>query len=266
MGNGQKTCSRAISKTCEDTTIISEDKSANDYWFEVLESNAEENSRIAGQAVESYPHIRPIFLRIFRRIFRLWSGLRAEGLENLPKNGPYILAVNHECHLDNLFVACLLPENVQRKMAVLSKKEHFAHWLTRFVAKLCHGIPVDRAQVLASVLGICFQTLKNGNVLLIHPEGTRSPDGRLQPFRRGTAILARHAACPVVPVHIDGGHEFWPKHSFIPRRRSRITVTIGTPVDPKTVATQSIRDFTRQLMANIAALGREESQRIDPVT
>jgi len=236
------------------------EKTDSDYWFEVLESNAEQNSRIAGQAAESYPRIRPLFLRVFRWIFRLWSGLHAVGVENLPASGPYILAVNHECHLDNLFMACLLPEDVQRKMVVLSKKEHFAHWVTRFVAKLCHGIPVDRGQISAGALGICFQAIKQGNVLLIHPEGTRSPDGRLQPFRRGVAVLARHASCPVVPVHIEGGHEFWPKHSFFPRRRHRISVTIGSALAPRTIAAQTVKDSTQHLMASIAALDNERTK------
>jgi 1-acyl-sn-glycerol-3-phosphate acyltransferase len=251
----------AIERTAlEVSTPPIKEQTDSDYWREVLESNAEQNSRIAGQAAESYARIRPLFLRVFRRIFRLWSGLHAVDVENLPASGPYILAVNHECHLDSLFVACMLPEDVQRKMVVLSKKEHFARWVTRFVARLCHGIPVDRAQISAGALGICFQVLKQGNVLLIHPEGTRSPDGTLQPFRRGVAVLARHAACPVVPVHIEGGHEFWPKHSFFPRRRHPISVTIGPAIDPRTIAAQTIKDFMQQLMASIAALGNERTQ------
>ncbi len=236
------------------------EKSDSDYWFEVLESNAEQNRRIAGQAGRAYPRLRPLFLRVFRRVFRLWSGLRAIGLENLPASPPYILAVNHECHLDNLLVACLLPKDIQQKMVVLSKKEHFAHWVTRFVARLCHGIPVDRAQISAVALGICFQVLEQGGVLLIHPEGTRSPDGRLQSFRKGVAILARYAACPIVPVHVEGGYEFWPKHSFFPRRRQRILVSIGSPITPQAIGARTTKDLTQQLMANIAALENERAQ------
>jgi 1-acyl-sn-glycerol-3-phosphate acyltransferase len=96
--------------------------------------------------------------------------------------------------------------------------------------------------------------LRQGGVLLIHPEGTRSPDGRLQNFRKGVAVLAHHMGCPVVPIHIDGAHEFWPKHSFFPRRRSRISVTMGPPMDPRTNPTQTAREFTEKLMLSIVAL------------
>lgn len=261
-------CRKASSTICQTTPEVSvapiEERTANDYWSEVLDFNAEHNAKIAREVIRSHPRIRPLFLSVFRSIFRTWSGLYVVGLENLPAAGPYILAANHECHLDNLFVACLLPKEVQPKMVVLSKKEHFARWVTRFMAKLCHGIPVDRAQISAGALGICFQVLKQGNVLLIHPEGTRTPDGRLQPFRRGVAVLARHAKCPVVPVHIDGGHEFWPKHSFIPRRRSRISVMIGPPIDPPTSAAQNVKAFTGQLMLSIAALNGQDTPQTDP--
>jgi 1-acyl-sn-glycerol-3-phosphate acyltransferase len=237
------------------------EKTASDYWSEVIEFNAEENTRIANRVLDSYGRLRPLFLSVFRRVFELWSGLCVVGLENLPPKGPYILAANHECHLDSLFVACLLPREVQRKMVVLSKKEHFTYPVTRFIAKLCHGIPVDRAQISAGVLGICSQVLRQGGVLFIHPEGTRSPDGCLQPFRKGVAVLAHHVGCPVVPIHIDGAHEFWPKHSFFPRRRSRISVMMGPPIDPRTITSQAAREFTEKLMLSIAALGDGPTRR-----
>ncbi len=260
MNDCRKTHSQSEREAFEVSNPPTSEKTDSDYWFEVLESDAEQNSKLAGQAGRAFPRLRPLFLRLFRWVFRLWSGLHVVGVENLPIDRPYILAVNHECHLDNLFVACLLPKDIQQKMVVLSKKEHFAHLLTRLVAKLCHGVPVDRAQISAGALGICFQVLKQGGVLLIHPEGTRSPDGRLQPFRKGVAILARYAACPIVPVHIEGGHEFWPKHSFFPRRRQRISVSIGSAIAPQTIAAQTTKDLTQQLMASVAALEKERAK------
>ena len=263
MDECRRTNSIACETALESSAAQCTEKAAGDYWSEVLGSNAEEDRRIACKVLNSYRRARPLFLNIFRRVFRIWSGLCAVGLENLPAKGPYILAPNHECHLDSLFVACLLPPEVQRKMAVLSKKEHFAHPVTRLAAKLCHGIPVDRAQISATALGICAQILRDGNVLLIHPEGTRSPDGRLQPFRKGVAVLAHHAQCPVVPIHIDGGHEFWPKHSLLPRRRSRISVTIGPGIAPRAIPFQTAKEFTRRLRSSIEALSNGSTKRVD---
>ena len=224
-------------------------------WSGVLEFNAEENLRIVNEVLASHRRARPLLLGAVRNVFRMWSGLRVAGLEHLPAKPPYVLATNHQCHLDNLFVACFLPPAVQRRMVVLSKKEHFDFALTRLVAKLCHAIPVDRALDSAGVLGLCAQVLGQGNVLLIHPEGTRSPDGRLQPFKKGVAVLAHYVKCPVVPVRIDGAFEFWPKQSFLPRRRSRISITIGAPIHPPAIARQDADEFTRTLTSRIVALG-----------
>jgi 1-acyl-sn-glycerol-3-phosphate acyltransferase len=267
IGVGQVNDRRQMdSRVCETASEVSAarlaEKTVGDYWAEVLESNADENKRVANKVMDSFHHVRPLFLRVFRMVFKIWSGLHVVGLENLPPKMPYILAANHECHLDNLFVACSLPREVQRKMVVLSKKEHFAHLVTRLIAKLCHGIPVDRGQISAGVLGICSQVLRQEGVLLIHPEGTRSPDGHLQPFRKGVAVLASHIQCPVVPIHIDGAHEFWPKHSFFPRRRSRISVTIGPPIHPRTMTAETPKEFTTELMLSIAALSDEPTKRI----
>jgi long-chain acyl-CoA synthetase len=83
--------------------------------------------------------------------------------------------------------------------------------------------------------------LKKGGVLLIHPEGTRSPDGQLLPFKPGATLLANHISCPIVPVFIEGSHEFWPKGRPFPARRSFISLTIGKPMppDPRPAEAQS---------------------------
>jgi 1-acyl-sn-glycerol-3-phosphate acyltransferase len=270
IGVGQvNDCRQTDSEVCETASVVPvahlAEKTTSDYWSEVIESNADEDKGTANKVMDSFRHIRPLFLKVFRRVFKIWSGLRVVGLEHLPAKGPYILAANHECHLDNLFVACSLPREIQRRMVVLSKKEHFAHLVTRLIARLCHGIPVDRGQISAGVLGICAQVLRQDGVLLIHPEGTRSPDGCLQPFRKGVAVLAHHVRCPVVPIHIDGAHEFWPKHSFFPRSRSRISVTIGPPISPRTMTSQTPREFTTELMRSIAALSDKPARQTGSV-
>jgi len=210
-------------------------------WGNILDKDPGEIQRTAREILQSYPRSRRWFLKTFRKAFQWFSRLHVAGLENLPPNGPYILAPNHQSHLDNLFVACFLPTQIQQEMAVLGKKEHFEHGLTRVVAKLCHAIPVQRSKVSTSVLQVCSQILKNGKVLLIHPEGTRSPDGQLLPLKNGVALLASHLQCPIIPIYIEGAHEFWPKDSWRPKSRASISVNIGKPLYPRpsTTARQS---------------------------
>ena len=200
----------------------------------------------ADQILRSFPRSRPIFLKVFRAFFRAFSRLKVEGLGHLPQQGPFILAPNHESYLDNLFVACLLPSPLQKDLAVLGAQEFLDRPLTRPFAKLSHIIPIDRKNVSTSVLQTGAAVLKLGRILLIHPEGTRSPDGKFLPLKSGVGILSCFAKCPIVPVYIEGAHEFWPKHSKWPQSRSRISVEFGPPIDPRRHSTSDSSDSLDQ--------------------
>ncbi len=199
-------------------------------WNEILGENELESGRKASKVLKQHPLARRLFLAISRFAFRKWLGIEVRGLENLPRDGAFILAPNHECYLDNLFVAAFLPRGIRDRMAVVGAKEFFDKLGTRLIAKLARVIPIDRKKVSSEVLQVGAQVLKSGHVLLIHPEGTRSPDGELLPFKEGAAILADYVQCPIVPVYIEGAHEFWPKDASYPKSRHKITVVIGQPI------------------------------------
>lgn len=239
-------------------------------WVEILDTDPETSSAKAKAVLESHPKLRPLALGVFRKLFNLVCGLEVEGLENLPSGGGYILAPNHECYIDNIFVASVLPTRLQKHMAVIGAKEFFDKAATRLIAKLCHTIPVDRNQVSSSVLQIGAQVLKMGKILLIHPEGTRSPDGQLLPYKTGAAILADYAQCPIIPVHIEGAHEFWPKGAKWPKKRRMISVTFGKPVlpvKPRHEQTRTVQKdaqvMTQKLMEQALALRAKKKGRID---
>lgn len=201
-----------------------------DPWYGILDADSKAPQVLAESVLSSFPRLRRIFLKSIRWGFKKFSGLHAAGLEHLPQQGPFIIAANHECHLDNLFIASFLPPHLQQNICVFGKKEHFERRFTRFFAKLCHAVPVDRANVTTDVLRVGAAVLRRGKVLLIHPEGTRSPDGRLLPFRNGVSLLAVAMNCPVVPVFVEGAHEFWPKDSFFPKSRAKLSVRFGKPL------------------------------------
>jgi long-chain acyl-CoA synthetase len=228
-------------------------------WSEILDAHADENATAASRVLESHPHARRALLKAVRLVFGRFSRLSARGLENLPRTGAFILAPNHESHLDSFFVASLLPSKIQRNMVVIGKQEHFASPVSRFLARLGHVVPVNRENVSVSTLAVGAQVLKQGHVLLVHPEGTRSSDGRLLPFKNGVAILANHLRCPVVPVYIEGAHEFWPKDSARPRSWSRITVTFGRPLPPVAAdedAFEGAAHLTRRLQEEVASMAQ----------
>ena len=167
------------------------------------------------------------FLRI---VFRPW----ADGVDNVPREGPAIIASNHLSFSDHFFAPLPLP----RKVIFLAKSEYFTgRGLKGLVSKAFFSgvgqIPVDRSGGKASerALRTGLRVLAQGQLLGIYPEGTRTPDGRLYRGKTGVARLALEARVPVIPCAMIGGFEFQPPGKIRPRLRIRPGVRFGKPLD-----------------------------------
>jgi 1-acyl-sn-glycerol-3-phosphate acyltransferase len=167
------------------------------------------------------------FLRI---VFRPW----ADGIDNVPREGPAIIASNHLSFSDHFFAPLPLP----RKVVFLAKSEYFTgRGLKGLFSKAFFSglgqIPVDRSGGESSerALRTGLRVLAQGDLLGIYPEGTRTPDGRLYRGKTGVARLALEARAPVVPCAMIGGFEFQPPGKIRPRLRIRPGVRFGEPLD-----------------------------------
>ena len=166
---------------------------------------------------------------ILLAVYRPW----VEGAENVPVNGPAIIAGNHLTVVDSLF----MPLVVERKVAFLAKSDYFTErgvkgWLKRIFFGGTGNVPIDRSGGKASeaALRTGLKILQRGDLLGIYPEGTRSPDGRLYRGRTGVARMALEARVPVVPVAMIGTFEMQPPGRIIPKVR-RPGVRFGKPLD-----------------------------------
>jgi 1-acyl-sn-glycerol-3-phosphate acyltransferase len=136
---------------------------------------------------------------------------RVEGLENIPP-GTCLFAANHTSNAD----APAIVGSIPRRIAILAKKSLFAIPIVGTAFRLAQFVPVDRAKPerAAASIDVAVERMKRGVSFLIYPEGTRSPDGRLLPFRRGAFVLAIKAGVHVVPVACSGAHRVIPKKSY----------------------------------------------------
>ena len=166
----------------------------------------------------------------FLALFRPWT----EGTENVPREGPAILASNHLSFADHFFGPLPLP----RKVTFLAKAEYFTgRGLKGLVSKAFFRgvgqIPVDRGGGEASerALATGLRVLAGGRLLGIYPEGTRSPDGRLYRGKTGVARLALESGAPVIPTAMVGTFDFMPPGRLWPRLRIRPGVRFGKPLD-----------------------------------
>lgn len=146
--------------------------------------------------------------------FALWLGgvrIRVTGQENIPM-GVCVFVGNHTSNVDPPAVVAAIP----RRVALLGKKEVFRIPILRRALLLADFVPVDRSNRAAAMASVeqAVARMKKGVSYLVFPEGTRSPDGRLRPFKKGTFVMAIQAGVPVVPIAVVGAHQLMRKGSI----------------------------------------------------
>lgn len=174
--------------------------------------------------------------------------LRAKGQSNLP-DGPCILAPNHQSFLDGLFVAAFLDNPTMKRTYFFAKQKHVkAAWL-RFLARRNNVIVLDLDRDLKHALQNLSEVLRRGSNVIIFPEGTRSKDGAVAPFRKSYAILSRELGVPIVPIAIKGAWAALPSGAWLPKLFAPIEVEYLEPISP---GDQSYEDLNQTVMAKIA--------------
>jgi 1-acyl-sn-glycerol-3-phosphate acyltransferase len=141
------------------------------------------------------------------------AGVRVhvKGIERIPKE-TCIFAANHTSSADAPAVVWSIP----RRIAILLKKSLFEYPIVGQAFHLAHFIPVDRFHRDSAITSLekATESLRNGQSFLIYPEGTRSPDGRLQEFKKGTSVMAIKAGVPIVPIACSNAHRIMEKRKL----------------------------------------------------
>jgi 1-acyl-sn-glycerol-3-phosphate acyltransferase len=130
---------------------------------------------------------------------RRWFRLRIEGVSNVPRSGPVVVAMNHESALDVPLIVVACP----RRIVFMAKQELFRHAFLSWWLRVLGGFRVDRDRFDLRAVRIALAVLRDGKVLGMYPEGTRSP-GELLPFLEGAAWVALLTGAPIVPCAIAG--------------------------------------------------------------
>ena len=138
--------------------------------------------------------------------------IHVKGRERIP-SGACVFAANHTSSADAPAVVGAIP----RRIAVLLKASLFKWPIVGQAFQLAHFIPVDRKNRDAAIASVEKATaaLCAGQSFLIYPEGTRSPDGRLQRFKKGAVVMAINAGVPIVPMACSGAHRIMEKKSLV---------------------------------------------------
>ena len=174
------------------------------------------------------------------------AGIRvhAVGREHLEPGRAYLFMANHSSNLDPPVITPLLG----RRIAIIAKQELFKIPLFGYAMHKANFVAVNRADRRSAVESVnnAVHVLQSGLGMMVFPEGTRSRDGRLLPFKKGPFHLAMEAGVPVVPITVVGSHDAWPKGSA-KLRDGEIVVNFHPPIDPRQFASRE------ELMAAVRA-------------
>jgi 1-acyl-sn-glycerol-3-phosphate acyltransferase len=175
--------------------------------------------------------------------------VRVKGTERIPP-GTCIFAANHTSSADAPAVVGAIP----RRIAILLKRSLFEWPIVGQAFHLAHFIPVDRFNRESAIDSLEKATvaLRNGQSFLIYPEGTRSPDGRLQEFKKGTAVMAIKSGVPLVPVACSGAHHVMEKRK-LKIKPGNILVEFLEPIDPSEYSLEQRESLIQELHDRLAA-------------
>jgi 1-acyl-sn-glycerol-3-phosphate acyltransferase len=171
--------------------------------------------------------------RFFRELARGLFDFRVIGAEKLQVPGAALIACNHVSFLDPPFVGQAFDEPIH----YFARKSLFDHPVAGAILRSWQSIPIDRDKPDAASLKATIRFLRQGEKVLIFPEGTRSPDGSLQSAEAGVGLFIAKGGAPVLPVRIFGTYEAYPRGART-LRPTRITLVVGDLWKPDLVSYQ----------------------------
>jgi 1-acyl-sn-glycerol-3-phosphate acyltransferase len=182
--------------------------------------------------------------------------IRVKGIERIPK-GTIIFAANHTSAADAPAVVGAIP----RRIAILLKRPLFKYPIVGQAFHLARFIPVDRSDRDSAITSLeqATEAIKSGQSFLIYPEGTRSPDGRLQEFKKGTAVMAIKAGVPLVPIACSNAHRIMKKRE-LKIYPGEILVEFLPPIDSTQYSLEQ-REILNQRLHDELAAGLPPDQR-----
>jgi 1-acyl-sn-glycerol-3-phosphate acyltransferase len=195
-----------------------------------------------------------------RLIFTTYFRWRVHDRERVPLEGPVILAANHASFLDPPLVGAGLP----RAISYLARHNLFKYPGIGWLLRSWNAVPVDREGGGGAGLKAILNRLLAGGGIILFPEGTRSPDGKLRAPQSGIGLTVIKSKAPVVPVRVFGTYEAWGRHTKLPRPK-RVTVRYGEPMNFQALRREAencdkprlkeiYREVADQIMSEIAKL------------
>lgn len=190
----------------------------------------------------------------------LWLRLRRFNLQGVPRDGPCLMVANHQSYLDPTCVGMVA---TVRPMHPVARLGLFSNRAFGWLLKSLNSIPIREDEGDTGAIRTILARLGEGALVLIFPEGSRTPDGEMKGFKRGVAVLVKRSTCPVLPVAIEGAYDAWPRNSKRPRWwGNRVGVMVGRPIPHDELMRNGPDEAMRRLEREVGALQAELRTRL----
>lgn len=225
-------------------------------WRDILrEPLSESEQAMADRYLGARPLAAPLFFaatKTFCLIAKLLLRYRFRAAQPWPAQGPFILCANHQSYLDFPLIAGTLPYRVFRRMFSLSTSRLVRSGFQSWFGRTARAVPIDADRNLRSALRLAAEGLRRGMVLCVFPEGHRSMNRELQPFRKGAAIVAVDSGADTIPIGITGTGQVWGRASrrirLAPVRIQAGAGIRASPEEEYDAFTQRLFDAVQELM------------------
>ncbi len=202
-----------------------------------------------GKSVTWYWFARSICKVFCMLLFRV----RAYGRENIPADGPVILAGNHQSFLDPVFCGSSEP----RRLTYMARDTLFSFGPFGWLLRSINVIPLSRDKADIATMRAVLDRLKKGEAVCLYPEGTRTTDGRIAAFKPGFGLLCRRSRATVVPVLVEGAFECWPRTRKLFKIGSHVVIRFGTPLTPAEVQKMTNEELADKVTALLRTMQSE---------
>jgi 1-acyl-sn-glycerol-3-phosphate acyltransferase len=182
--------------------------------------------------------------------------VRFLGRENVPLTGPLILLSNHQSVLDPILCSI----GMHRQMDFVARESLFRNWLFgRYIGSL-NAFPIQRDQADIQAIRSIIRRLQNNRAIILFPEGTRTPDGRIREIKSGFDLIVRRSGATVVPVVVDGAYETWPRNQALPGFGD-IKVLYGRAFTAEQIRQLGRDEFVREINSRLRTMQTELRER-----
>jgi 1-acyl-sn-glycerol-3-phosphate acyltransferase len=172
--------------------------------------------------------------------FTFGHSLRVMGRRNMPKSGPVLLIANHQSFFDPVLIGLAS----RRYLSYLARQSLFKNRFFRDVIESLDAIPIDHKGLGKEGLQATLDCLDRGKAVLVFPEGERTHDGNMEPFKAGISLLVKRVKAPIVPVGIAGAFHAWPRTKKLPALAplflapwdGTIAISVGKPIPSESFA------------------------------